>query len=82
MRDIAWAHIANFESLIEEMTMRNAVVKLPIQPLWAAQISALLNNDATREQMTEAAKNFSTEIGGAADLGPYAGFTGSLFGRA
>ncbi len=69
-------HIANFQNLFEEMTMRKAVAEIADSATLAAQINALLNNQATRRQMAEAAQNFSAEMGGARDrvlnlLAPY-----------
>jgi len=58
-------YIANFESLLADLTARLAAAEIADAATLATQVSALLNNHATRAQMAEAAQKYSQEMGGA-----------------
>jgi len=58
-------YIANFESLLADLTARLAAAEIADAATLATQVSALLSNHATRAQMAEAALKYSQEMGGA-----------------
>ncbi len=58
-------HIANFETLFDDMASKGATAEVTDTATLAAQVKALLNNPASIEQMRHAAKDFSAEMGGA-----------------
>lgn len=58
-------HTVNFENLFEELTEQKAVAEIADSATLAAQVKALLGNQATQRQMADAAYAYSQTMGGA-----------------
>jgi 3-deoxy-D-manno-octulosonic-acid transferase len=58
-------HIANFESLFEDMAAKGATAECTDAATLARQVSALLSNPTAIQQMSAAAKDYSARMGGA-----------------
>ncbi|MCH1568060.1 MAG: 3-deoxy-D-manno-octulosonic acid transferase [Alphaproteobacteria bacterium] len=58
-------HIANFESLFDDMAAKGATAEITDAATLATQVKALLNNRSAIDQMSQAAKEYSASMGGA-----------------
>lgn len=58
-------HIANFESLFEDMAAKSATAECTDAATLARQVTALLSNPTAIHQMSAAAKEYSASMGGA-----------------